>query len=167
GASPGVESGAEAGTGAETDTGRAVGEPAAGRDGERAVPSCPPEPPFTILTFSSRSVISSSAIPDSSTRSISFFNLRKSRLPSFRSGHERPFPRGFGALGNDSETRSQFGCKVNCSANSYARLPSLQIVPSMSRLVPSMITILLGIRERGPNARLGLDIKEVWGRCQK
>src|SRR6266487_4094082 len=24
-----------------------------------------------------------------------------------------------------------------------------------------------GIRERAPNARPGLDIKEVWGRCQK
>src|SRR5437764_6727745 len=35
-------------------------------------------PPFTIFTFSSPSVISSSAIPDSWTRSISFFSLRRS-----------------------------------------------------------------------------------------
>src|SRR5437867_6024741 len=35
-------------------------------------------PPLTIFTFSSPSVISSSAIPDSWTRSISFFSLRRS-----------------------------------------------------------------------------------------
>src|SRR5229473_6710581 len=35
-------------------------------------------PPLTIFTFSSPSVISSSAMPDSCTRSISFFSLRRS-----------------------------------------------------------------------------------------
>src|SRR5882762_3038392 len=41
-------------------------------------------PPLTIFTFSSPSVISSSAMPDSCTRSISFFSLRRSiaSLPS-------------------------------------------------------------------------------------
>src|SRR2546421_8305549 len=123
GASPGVEPGAEAAAGAETKAVGAVRGGAAG-GGASTMPSFPPEPPFTIFTFSSPSVISSSAIPDSSTRSISFFNLRKSMLPSFRSGHQRPFPRGF-----DSEN-FQFERKANCSANSYARLPRPQIVPT-------------------------------------
>src|SRR5687768_4898968 len=35
-------------------------------------------PPLTILTFSSPSVISSSAMPDSCTRSMSFLSLRRS-----------------------------------------------------------------------------------------
>src|SRR5260370_2361098 len=49
-------------------------------------------PPFTILTFSSPSVISSSAMPDSCTRSISFFSFRRSMVcPS------QAAPVGFGA----------------------------------------------------------------------
>src|SRR2546423_14897705 len=122
GASPGVEPGAE--PGAETGTGGAVRGGAAAGDGASTMPSFPPEPPFTIFTFSSPSVISSSAIPDSSTRSISFFNLRKSMLPSFRSGHQRPFPRGF-----DSES-FQFECKAIYSASPYARPPRPQVVPT-------------------------------------
>src|SRR5258705_12204832 len=49
-------------------------------------------PPFTILTFSSPSVISSSAMPDSCTRSISFFSFRRSMvfpLAGRRSGGAR------------------------------------------------------------------------------
>src|SRR4051794_36585203 len=41
-------------------------------------------PAFTIRTFSSPSVISSSAIPDSCTRSISFFSLRRSTFLLFQ-----------------------------------------------------------------------------------
>src|SRR3989442_233225 len=48
-------------------------------------------PPLTIFTFSSPSVISSSAMPDSWTRSISFFSLRRSIASS-------P-PGGYSALG--------------------------------------------------------------------
>src|SRR5882762_3424113 len=48
-------------------------------------------PPLTIFTFSSPSVISSSAMPDSCTRSISFFSLRRSIASS-------P-PGGYSALG--------------------------------------------------------------------
>src|SRR5258708_17919536 len=49
-------------------------------------------PPFTILTFSSPSGISSSAMPDSCTRSISFFSFRRSMVCPSEAG-----PVGFGA----------------------------------------------------------------------
>src|SRR5438270_10484070 len=47
-------------------------------------------PPLTIFTFSSPSVISSSAMPDSCTRSISFFSLRRSIASSPRGGDSAP-----------------------------------------------------------------------------
>src|SRR2546425_745440 len=54
-------------------------------------------PPLTIFTFSSPSVISSSAMPDSCTRSISFFSLRRSMAsspPGWRlSAPNKPPPR--------------------------------------------------------------------------
>src|SRR6266702_2650883 len=56
--------------------------------------SLPLGPPLTILTFSSPSVTSNSAIPDSSTRSISFFSFRKSMLASFGSGRALRVARG-------------------------------------------------------------------------
>src|SRR2546428_3399007 len=56
--------------------------------------SLPLGPPLTILTFSSPSVTSNSAIPDSSTRSISFFSFRKSMQASFRFGRVLRVARG-------------------------------------------------------------------------
>src|SRR2546426_3970426 len=47
-------------------------------------------PPLTIFTFSSPSVISSSAMPDSWTRSISFFSLRRSIASSPLGGDSAP-----------------------------------------------------------------------------
>src|SRR6267378_7875636 len=83
-------------------TGDAAGAPGAGRAsaGAGAVPgpsvaadvgAMLTAPPLTIFTFSSPSVISSSAMPDSCTRSISFFSLRRS-IASSPSG-------GYSALG--------------------------------------------------------------------
>src|SRR6267378_611168 len=83
-------------------TGGAAGAPGAGRAsaGAGAVPrpsvaadagAMLTAPPLTIFTFSSPSVISSSAMPDSCTRSISFFSLRRSIASS-------P-PGGYSALG--------------------------------------------------------------------
>src|SRR5216683_5060162 len=47
-------------------------------------------PPLTIFTFSSPSVISNSAMPDSCTRSISFFSLRRSIASSPPGGDSAP-----------------------------------------------------------------------------
>src|SRR5882762_10379123 len=86
-------------------TGGAAGAPGAGRAsaGAGAVPrpsvaadagAMLTAPPLTIFTFSSPSVISSSAMPDSCTRSISFFSLRRSIASSPRGGDSAPRTRG-------------------------------------------------------------------------
>src|SRR5690242_12758588 len=91
---PSSDVGASVGWTGEPAAGAALGPPvgagsglAGPADGDRMTASLPPETLLTILTFSSPSVTSSSAIPESSTWSISFFNMRKSMLVSVRSGH--------------------------------------------------------------------------------
>src|SRR5438105_2995484 len=73
-------------------TGRAsTGAGAAARPGVAAAAGVTlTAPPLTIFTFSSPSVISSSAMPDSCTRSISFFSLRRSIASSPRRGDSAP-----------------------------------------------------------------------------
>src|ERR1043166_1208783 len=68
---PSGPAGSAAAAGAAPATGAAAGMTVAAAD-------CPGCPPRLMRTFSSPSVISSSAIPDCSTRSISFLSLRKS-----------------------------------------------------------------------------------------
>src|SRR5438105_5023260 len=67
-----------------------AGAGAAARPGAAAAGVTLTAPPLTIFTFSSPSVISSSAMPDSCTRSISFFSLRRSIASSPRGGDSAP-----------------------------------------------------------------------------